>query len=193
MKADIKQLTQYLAHIHLDKQKIIVIVLAAVVILYVDCAYVLRFQYGAVSASSTKVAGFQKDLAQFKKDYANLSGYKANQAQLLSQGKRLVTQDQKQAFIEYLYDVAHKSQVKILQWKPDADTKSKEETVNRKKLIPYSMTMDLQCGYHELGKFINALENGTFYVAVTEIKIAPGALDALAQAVVVTLKIYAKK
>jgi Tfp pilus assembly protein PilO len=193
MKTDIKQLMQRLERIQLDKKKIIVIVLAAAVILYLDGAFLVRSQFRGAAALSKKVAGLQKDIGVFKKEYANLANYKETQAQLIQKSKRLITPDQKQAFAEYLYDVAHKSQIKILQWKPDADVKIKEETVNRKKLIPYSMTMGLLCGYHELGAFINALENGTLYVAVTDLKISPGPLDSVQQSVTVTLKIYAKK
>jgi hypothetical protein len=193
MKIDIAHIVRRLEGIRLDRKKIILIVLMSAAILYADGFYGLRFQYKATVGLCKKASQMAKDLATFKKEFANLSSYKSTQEKMLTRAKRLVAVDQKQQFVEYLYDLANKNQVKILQWKPAADTKVKEETVNRIKLIPYAMTMDLLCGYHELGKFINGLERGKFFVAVTDVKITPGALDAFQQSAVLTLKIYAKK
>jgi hypothetical protein len=189
-KPDIQKLMKQLEGITTDKKKIIAVSLVMAALLYADCGYGLRLQFNAVGELNKKVSELSKNLTAFKKNYANIATYKDTRIQLT--GKRLVSQDQRQAFIEYLYDLANKSHIRILQWKPDDKSKVKEETVDRVKVMPYIMSMDLLCGYHELGAFLNALEKGIFFVAVTDIKINPGTLDAFQQNAVLTIKIYEK-
>ena len=53
--------------------------------------------------------------------------------------------------------------------------------------------MDLSAGYHQLGKFINELENAQVFVIVQELKIEPQPGNYLKQKAALTLKTYVKK
>ena len=73
------------------------------------------------------------------------------------------------------------------------DAKVQEEVMAGERLLPVIITLDLTCGYHSLGSFINALENAGQYIDVQDMKIIRDPHNYLLQNVNLVLKTYAKK
>ena len=52
--------------------------------------------------------------------------------------------------------------------------------------------MDISCGYHNLGQFVNDLENNEIFLAVDELRITPRQDDYFNQDIGLKLKTYVK-
>ncbi|MGE5197401.1 MAG: type 4a pilus biogenesis protein PilO [Deltaproteobacteria bacterium] len=176
-----------------DKRKIIAIALISACLFYADTAFILQWQMKSIGASGKKVTKLKKDIMAFKKDTSSLDKLKNTQAQLSSAVKRLILENQKYELVQYVYDTAGKFNVKITQLKPSNDAKTKEEVINKIKLMPILLNLDLSCDYHQLGRFVNALEEGKYFVSVQDMKILRNPEDQFHHKIVLVLRTYAKK
>ena len=61
------------------------------------------------------------------------------------------------------------------------------------KFIPYLINLDLICDYHNLGKFINALENSKVFMEVQELKISTKLQDYIKQKINLAIRTYVAK
>lgn len=105
------------------------------------------------------------------RDFKNIQNLSKDIAVLRNKGasyrQRLVNEQDLPAFIEELSKIAQDADVKITLIKPiKTDTTRKKEG-----LISMPVQIEASCGYHELGKFVNSLENHTRFVKVNDIKI----------------------
>ena len=75
--------------------------------------------------------------------------------------------------LEELARIATEARIKYQSIKPGPMVSLKSEQVD----LPYSrwpITMTLTCGYHELGQYINQLENSTRFVQIDDLSIDAG-------------------
>jgi Tfp pilus assembly protein PilO len=188
-----KRLLKIWENLQQDKKKMYIVLAAAALLAIVDCVYLLSFQMRGTSEARKKVATFRKNIATFKRDFADIENYKKTQAQELARAKKFVNETQKQQLIQEIYDIAAASKVRIEQLKPLLAAKQKDEIVANVRLVPFPMALELVCGYHQLGKFLNMLEEGKYYIAVTEMKIKGNASAPFRHNINLTLVTYAKK
>ena len=176
-----------------DKKIIAALLALLVLAAYLDFAFILKNQVRSVQGLGPKIAKLNKDLDSLKRDLAKMKEIQAREPEpeaqdTATEGKRLLTQDEIPYILEVISGAAAKNSVKILQMKP-----LQEKRAPADKLTPLLISADLICGYHQLGKFINNLENSPFFFAVQGIKISPQAQDILNQKVSLALKTYVKK
>ena len=193
MNAFIERLLKQLENLKNNKQRLILVALFGLLIAYADIAVILKGELAWVGSTNSKVTKLEKEIIAVHKDLVNLESRKAQKAKTLSQAKTIITEDQRQVAFEYIYDTANKYEVKIVQLKPSMDMKAKGETMDRIKLVPVLLNLDLVCGYHNLGAFMNALENGKYFFAVTQMRITRNSSDSFRHNVSAVLKKYVKK
>ena len=189
-----QKLQDMISKVQLDKKKIIAIALVTVLFLYVDIAFLLKFQIKAAAGLGSKVVKMRKEITELKEQISGMDTEKAKQTQMISKAKNIINDSQKDELIKEIYDTANARQVKVMQLRPLSEGRNKEEvTVNRVKLTAVSISADLSCGYHEFGSFLNALENGKYYIQVSDIRIARSPNDNFHHNVTMVLKTYVKK
>jgi Tfp pilus assembly protein PilO len=193
MNAFIERLLKQLENLKNNKQRLILVALFGLLIAYADIAVILKGELAWVGSTNSKVTKLEKGIIAVHKDLVNLESRKTLQAKTLSQAKTIITEDQRQVAFEYIYDTANKYEVKIVQLKPSMDMKAKGETMDKIKLVPVLLNLDLVCGYHNLGAFMNALENGKYFFAVTQMRITRNSSDSFRHNVSAVLKTYVKK
>ena len=183
----------------LDNKKIFIIAFVGVLILYIDFAFIMKLQLQGIRTLTPKIIKLKKDFNNLAKDLSWMHdlGLEASKdkAQIgaPNKAKEIISEDKILLLLQKVSDLANKNQVKIMQINTSKDAKVQEEVIAGERLLPVIITLDLICGYHSLGSFINALENAGQYIDVQDIKIIRDPHDYLLQNVNLVLKTYAKK
>jgi Tfp pilus assembly protein PilO len=181
-------------NLKLDNKKILLIALFALFIIYIDCHFVIKMQLANLRVLNPKVAKLKKDITAFKKDFAVVNSLKVKPEQAGVNEKQVISEKDLPDLLEYISEIGNKNNVRIMQIKSSRETKTKEvKPLPGVKFILVYISLDIFSNYHNLGVFINALENGDKFIAVHELKIAPDKKDYMRQQANLTLKTYVKK
>lgn len=184
-----------LNNIQLDKQKKMLIVIFAVFIVYADTNYILKAQMAGLKSLTPKITRLAKDLKNLNRDLENMRTAKGKP--VLEAGKaanspvKIITESQVSGLLQDISIEANKFDVKIIQIRPLRETG--KSVILGDKLTPILINLDLICDYHNLGKFINNLENSPVFMGVVELKISAQVPDYLKQKVSLTIRTYASK
>jgi len=127
-----------------------------------------QFVLGLVEASRTK-----REIVDTKRDWANLSSFKQKIAglseKIVYHEKKLPGKKDIPAVLEYLSHSARKLNVRITEIKPVKPGQDAED----KNKIYYAVPILLkaECGYHQLGRFLNELERADRFMKISDIEI----------------------
>ncbi|MBI4972858.1 MAG: type 4a pilus biogenesis protein PilO [Candidatus Omnitrophica bacterium] len=185
-------LTNWQSKLQLDNKKISLILLATFIIIYLDFSFVVKMQIKGIQESDPKISKLKNDIDKLNKDLVATQELKTKQDQdkksASLKAKKIITEDQIPALMEYISNQANQKKVKINQIKP-----SREAKVEPAKSSPLLLTLDLSCDYHNLGAFLNDLENAPEYLAVQDLRITRDTKNDFLQNVSLVLKTYVKK
>lgn len=183
----------FLGPVRADKQKLIAVGIAFAVIVYVDFSFVLKAQVKSLTVVKTKVAKLQADLLAIKRDASamQLSQSKHNSTM---QKKNIVSEGELLSLLEKVSEIAKNNGVSVFQINPQKSSRpSVSAGAQQATFISVYIKLDLACGYHSLGAFINDLENNEYAVSIEDIKISPDrSSGGQRQRVTLTLKTYVK-
>ncbi len=161
-----------------------------------------------------KIAKLKKDIDVLNKDLANLSQFKKEQSNNTSAKNIKVVSEKELSFLsEDISNIANKNNVRIMQISPSKvkdvkETKNAKDAKNVKEVkdakeakketkaanfTTFNIGLDLSGSYHNLGKFINDLENSDKFLAVQAIKIEPVKESYLWHKISLVLITYVKK
>ncbi|MFA5156024.1 MAG: type 4a pilus biogenesis protein PilO [Candidatus Omnitrophota bacterium] len=183
-----------ISKLQLDSKKIILIALVAVFIIYADCAFLIKAQLGHLRNLRPKVAKLQKDIKAFNKSFSEMSRFKSEEGEPVVSGKQMIAESDLTDLLEYISDTGNSNNIRITQVKPVREVRAKEEkSPAAGNFIPVYISLDILAGYHNLGTFINILENGDKFIAVQDLRISRDKNDYMRQEVNLTLKTYVKK
>lgn len=183
--------------LELDKKKILLIVVISLLLLYVDVAFLLKGQFKGIKELGPQITKLKTDLVVLRKDLAMMQQDLARKTPGVkpekdSKVKKIYSEEQIPSFLQYISNVANKNNVSIIRMLPSktSEGKAAKDLAN---FSPLLITLNLSCGYHGLGKFINELENAPSYLAVLEAKIIRDSGDSVRQNVNLVIKTYVKK
>ena len=187
-----------LNELKLDNKKIFFIVLVCLLILYIDLTFIIKLQLQGIRTLTPKVIKMKKDIDNLAKDLSSMQDLERkagkDKAQIESlRPKEIISEDKILLLLQEISDLANKNQVKIMQINTSRDKKAPEEIIAGERLSPIIITLDLTCGYHSLGTFINALENARQFIDVQDMKIIRDPRNYLLLNANLILKTYAKK
>ncbi len=187
-----------LNELKLDNKKIFLIVLACLLILYIDFTFIIKLQLQGIRTLTPKVIKMKKDIDNLAKDLSSMQDLERkagrDKAQIESlRPKEIISEDKILLLLQEISDLANKNKVKIMQINTPRDKKAPEEIIAGERLSPIIITLDLTCGYHSLGTFINALENARQFIDVQDMKIIRDPRNYLFLNANLILKTYAKK
>jgi Tfp pilus assembly protein PilO len=178
-------------------KRIILGVVICVLAVYLDYTLILKRQFRTAATLKTKIIQLKKDLAVFGQDLKNMQEFKNKQAASdLGQDARmqkLISEDKISVLLEDISNLATKFDIKIIQVKPNRLSVAQEKNPLLVKFTAFLISLDLLCDYHNLGKFISALEQGSVFISLENLRISQGQTDYLTQRVSLTLKTYVRK
>jgi len=189
-----------LASIHLDKQKKILIVIICVFFIYIETSFILKAQTSGINNSNPKITRLKNDLANLNRDLANMRASRAsegkqnlkNQKTIIKPSK-IISESQISGLLQDISIQANKLDIQIGQIRPSRETVNAKNVVGGNRFTPILISLDLTCDYHNLGKFINGLENSLVFLGVQELKISTQFSDYMKQKATLVLKTYVTK
>jgi Tfp pilus assembly protein PilO len=184
--------------IALDNKKVFLIILACLIVAYLDTVFFMKMQLNTIKRINPQIIKLRKDLSTAQKELADIQNLRKTQAEtkqkLLSKTKKIISGEEVAMLLEAISELANKDGVKINQMKPSREPQVKQEKDSKEiKFAPLLIKIDLSCNYHHFGKFINDLENGQIFVALQDMKIVSQQADYLKQDVNLVLMTYVKK
>jgi Tfp pilus assembly protein PilO len=188
----------------LDNKKMLLIILAGLIIAYLDFTFIMGMQQSAASRSAQQAQKLKQEIDNFEREFNNMRQIKdkkdkAVEAELL-RAKKLLTEEELPDLIQKISGLANENNVKIMQITPVKETKpAKEEKpgsaveAQYKAPQPLLINMELVCDYHSLGAFIDDLEGAKEFMAIDEINITQDAANYALQKAALKVKTYVKK
>jgi len=178
----------------LDNQKLILLILVVLIIAYLDYAFIIGMQQKNINLLKPKIEKLDKDIETFKRDSANVNNLKKQQVKSDLKVKQVIMEEHLPGLLEQISNIANKNNMRLMQIKQSKDAKSKEDkAVLAAKLSPLFISLDLVGTYHNIGAFVNDLENADKLLILQEIKIRRDANDPLKQNAALLIKTYVKK
>lgn len=175
----------------LDSKKIVLILIITTMVLYLDFNFLLKAQMNWLKKSTTEIAKLKNDFKALELGLKNMQVVKSQQKNLAqSKAKKIISDFELASLLQDISKIGNANNVRILQIKPSREIQKPSASL---KLSPVFINLDLICGYHNLGKFINDLENSQTFISVESFKIEARPEEVLKQKVSLTLKTYVKK
>ncbi len=186
-----------LEKIKLDKKKAVVILVAALVLVYLDYNFILSAQLKKTGAIKAQIVKLKTDIDKLHKDLASLAGEQRKQQEAgktATKVKRLISNGQIPLLLKEISDLANTHQVRIMQIKPEKEIKDTKAAKSAKaqNITGERIYLDLSCDFHHLGQFLNALENSEIFLELGEMKINSLPNDYFRQNVRLELKTYVR-
>ena len=186
-----------LSSVQLNKQKKILIVIFFVLIAYVDYSYILKGQRAGLSSLDSKIVRLKADLANLNRGLENMRLSKlkpfAPGQKKVSRSSRILRESQVSELLQEISNAANKFDIKITQLRPSRPAQKEKSAVGQDKLTALLINLELVGDYHNLGKFIQVLENSSIFMGVLDLEISTQLPDYMKQKVTLVLKTYVTK
>ena len=185
--------------IELDNKKALLVILAALALVYLDYALVIKLQLQNLRNSSPRIQKLGSDLSVLSAELARMQQAKSKQLktkeEALSEVKKFITDEEIPGLLEEIAQAAKDNVVELIQMKPlrerPAGLHPKDAAAI--KFSPLLINLDLSCGYHQLGSFLNVLENKDIFIGVEDLAISAQEKDYFKHKVELTLRAYVEK
>jgi len=171
-------------------KKIVLICIISFLFLYLDFNFLLKAQMAKAARTGLEITKISNDLKGLDAGLENMEKAKIRQETTpASAGKKIIFESELTSLLHDISKLANANNVRMLQVRP---SREKQKAASG-KFTPVLINMDLVCGYHNFGRFVNALENNQAFVSVESFKIEPEEGDTSRQKVSLAVKTYVRK
>jgi len=178
----------------LKNQKLVVYGIITLCLLVANYAFFLKPTMASLAKTTPKLRQLQRELAVSQNAVASILKYKAQieemRERLSSQKKKLSTKQEISSLLKGLSEIAKDSGVKILSIKPYPAVAGVGQDMSSGTYQKYPISIKAICGFHQLGTFLNKLENADTFMRVSDIKITAGSKDFTQHLVYVLVNTY---
>lgn len=146
-------------------------IIILVIVLYLSLFFRPRIK--ETFSKLTEVSRLKAKVVNTEREWANIDSLKKQVSQLDEKidyyEKRLPSEKEKAALLKFLSDSAKELNVRITEIKPIEQDKDKKLEVSIYYQVP--ILLIAECGYHQLGRFLNELERADRLMKISDIKI----------------------
>lgn len=194
---NIQEIMKLWDRVRADDKKLLLFALSVLIIVFLDTGLFLNYQIQAIRRLNPKITKLKADINTLKEGVNRMEGVKsaqtASQAEALQRYKRALSEEEVPRLLQDISEKARQNNVKILQMRPAKQPLLAANLAEMRDLVPLLIALDLSCGYHQLGRFINDLEEADNFIAVEEMSIGAQEGNYLVQKVDLILRSYVKK
>lgn len=156
------------------KQKVVIYGLLTLCLLFGNYRLFFRPTVGSLIKTVPKAIDLQRKLNFARSAVANIPKYKQQTKELnrklSSYKKKFSTQQEISSLLKELSDMARSAGVKIVALKPHPAVVASKKKDSNSAYKKFPISIQAACGYHQLGTFLNKLENAGIFMRVTDIK-----------------------
>ncbi|MFC1674361.1 type 4a pilus biogenesis protein PilO [Candidatus Omnitrophota bacterium] len=177
----------------LEKEKLILVVLVCLVVVYLDFAFLISMQSRGVSRAMQRMVELKEQMQTLKRDLALMQQAVSSKRPVKHvKPQRVILDQEVPSLLQDISKIAKKNAVRIMQIKPQKSESKPDAPAQPGGISPLSIRLELLAGFHEFGSFIADLEGGEVYLAVDEISMFTDARNSLKRKVNLVLKTYVK-
>jgi len=161
-----------------DTQKFLIAVAIGIVVIVLFLALLLVPKASKLVYLIKENAKFESQLRSVEKDLSNIGALEKSKeeltAEILALQKTFLEETQIPLFLEELSKLAEQTSVRLNSLKlpkEDVDPEAEEKTQIEKKYKKVPIFIEAECGFHDLGRFINKLESSKRFIAISDINI----------------------
>jgi len=177
-----------------NRQQFLILGIAVLFVLF-DFVLLLKPQVSNLIKLNSKRSKIKKDVYLAKTQIAQMGKLKEKYAFLkdsIASGQKWFISDAEiPSMLENISSLANNNQLKLMQIKPMY--KKPESDKQAEEYYPLSVYIIAQGGYHQLGRFINRLENNKIFIKLNELDILPDQRNYLTHNIKLILNIFLLK
>lgn len=191
----------------LDNQKIILILVFCVIAAILDYNFLLKNQILSVNKIGPDIEKKTKELVVLEQNLVKMRQAKEKQVKEMQSAQKSMKEPVSEAgvlaLLENVSELCNKHKVEVLSLKPYKEPplpapkqekgKPAVPPTPESRFTRLSISLELSCNYHDLGKLISELESGKALISVQSVKISADQKDLNAQKVMLVLMAYLKK
>ncbi|MFA6321031.1 MAG: type 4a pilus biogenesis protein PilO [Candidatus Omnitrophota bacterium] len=156
-----------------DKKKVLILgAIVGVGAIYIYLSFILLPQIARVAVAYSKADKLNSEAKVAQREISEIEGLKKQvikyRGKIESYESMLPAEQEIPKLLEGLSDMAKSANVKIVAITP---IQSKQEAQNNQTYQEIPILINAKSGYHELGKFLNNLENADRFMKVIDIRI----------------------
>lgn len=181
----------------IERQKSATLLLGAGLLIAIDVIFLVLPMTGKAYRNHTHLSELRQDIAEIRSDVKGEEKLKASLAaaeKLLAERERMLAVGDISFYLETLSAIAQDAGVRIRSVRPMAARES-EEMRNRKKDGEYEAAyfeITASGGYHELGRFMERIENERTFIKITRIDVRATAESAREHDINIVIKMLRK-
>ncbi len=164
----------------LSSNKSTTYILISILIIVFYLFLFLRPKIREISLLLPQVSELKAKIAGLEDDWANIEAFEKKVLRLNKKidyyEKKLPNEKEIPAILEYLSDAARKMNVRITEIQPLEQDKDAASLASLYYKVP--ILLKAECGYHQLGRFLNELENTDRFIKISDLKIVANPLRA---------------
>lgn len=172
------------------KQKFIAFGLLALCLVVADLRLFVGPTLKSIKTTGPQLSQAQRKYAFAKSAVVNIPRYKQQidefNSKLSLHKKRFSTNKEISSLLKELSTTARNTGVKIVAVRPHAP----QEEVSEEAYRRFPISINAVCGFHQLGVFLNSLENADTFMRVTDIKITSDPADIKGHQVYILINTY---
>lgn len=160
---------------------------AVFLILLLDYFVLLRPQLSVLSQVSGQVKTLRTELDNAKRDIASMDAFRKRMEVLKEKNllvdQGMVKEESIPVVVENLSKLARQANVKINQIRPVREEEIKVAAAAEGTVYSLPILIEARCSYHQLGRFVNRIENDVLFMRIADLEILPSAGEGLRHAV----------
>lgn len=156
-----------------DKNILVLIIIIAITILYLDLSFVLKSQLRAIKSTTPEIKSLRQDIINLNSDLIEMQTQRPKTGFTDLEVKRLASRTEVSWIIEEISRLANQQKVKIFYITPvrslSAKKTSSGSSLDKQPFV--LLDLELSGGYHQLRRFIEDLEEHSVLFEIEELDI----------------------
>jgi len=178
----------------IKNQKLVIYGIITACLLVANCSLFLKPTFISLKETMPKLAQLKRQLISDKSMVASIPRFKAQIEQMResisSHRKKFSTRQEIAERLKGLSEIAKDSNVKIISIKPHQLVEAQSANMASGAYQKFPISIRAVCGYHQLGAFLNRLENDETFMRVSDIKITSDQKDPSQHLVYILVNTY---
>ncbi len=176
-----------------EKNRYYIIGGVVVLTFLIDYFCIMSPQMKTLRTLNPKLTALQTEVATAKSDISQINQYRQDVAkfkeQLEKASRRIINKEEVNWVIESISRMASEEKVKIDQIMPIKGSETVLLKTKEEKYYSLPIMVNARAGYHDLGRFLNRIENGDVFLSVNDFSFVSSGDDTLRHVIKVTFRV----
>ena len=154
---------------------------AVFLILLLDILILMRPQLVLLGRTTRKANTISRELKTARRDIKAIESFRKRLEVLMGKdsiaGAAFLKEEEMPVALDKISRLAKQNNVKIIQMKPVKEDERKVANIQSTAVYELPIQIEASCGYHQLGKYINALEQENIFMNVAALEIVSNPSD----------------